>query len=231
MESDHGSDYSDYEFQQIHSTLQIGGSTADGNVGLAVADEFEVLGAQGGLSNDEVAELVYAEVQYTLDVDDETGDQNVGTFLEGRGVFGSDLDVENFFQFDGTATTQTGDDIRVLDNSGDNAVSDGVDLFSNDQSSPEVFQRFASIAGVPFDDQTNGPGGTGGGYVFHESKNWRELTGRGPVLDATDNLSVLQKVIIGDTVSPIAGNVSCHLVWDVAEMDDAGQRFAVPSDD
>ena len=59
-------------------------------------------------------------------------------------------------------------------------------------------------------------------------KNMRNLTGRGPVLDQTDDLTVASRAIASDTVLSPIFRVQVSCIWDVAETSDAGRVFSVP---
>jgi hypothetical protein len=60
---------------------------------------------------------------------------------------------------------------------------------------------------------------------------WRQVTGRGPVLDSNDDIGVNSRLVVNDSIIGCVGQVRAHLVWDVAEVDDAGRAFSVPMDD
>lgn len=219
-DSDNETDYSSFEYQQIAVSHE--DTSPSGNTNSRAKSTFEILGESGGLDTNEVAELVYAEVYADLEAEDEDGDQDAGTFAELRGSFGTDLEerdeVENPINEDGTT--------EVTSNIGPDTGNVEVNAFNI--SRPEVFQVFRAVGGLPFDDDTNGPGGGASTAPFHAEKSWRSMTGRGPVLDSTDDITLVTNVIAGDTVIPVAGIVRCHLVWDVATVDEAGARFSVP---
>jgi len=164
MDDTESVDYSDYEFQQLNFQLAYDTSSGDSdNPAAAVVQNTDVLGDQGGLSNDEVAELVYSKLVAYIEWDDEVGDQDVATFAEARGVFGTDLQSENLI-----ATNQDQDrDPTLEDNTG--GATTGFSTFFKDQASPEIFDFFAVTGTAPFDD-TTGPGGAAGHPVFSSEK-------------------------------------------------------------
>lgn len=225
-------DYSDYEYQQANFRLRVDQSAYGGtNIGLSVKDEIDVLAGQGGLANNEIAELVAMELTATIEVDLETGDQSFPSQLELRGSFGTDLDEQNFTDAGSVTKLEVGsNDAILLEDSGDGDATN-LNAFETDtstQSSPEVFQFFRASGAVSFIDSASGPGGASSTGQFYNFKNFRDLTGRGPVLDATDDLAVVQKIIADDLVADPSTNVEVHLIWDVAEDDDSGQRFSIP---
>jgi len=229
MGGDDSVDYSDFEFEQVSHQLRVDQSAYGGtNIGVGVVDDVEVLGAQAGLSNDEVAEVVYHELTATLEFDDEIGDQDVGTFSEARGAFGVDLSGQNLINNTVPVRNEDGDDV-VIGNSGNgDATGPGTDSKIFQTSQPEVFQMWRTMGAPPGDDETGGPGTGAFTDQFQRERNWRDLVGRGPVLDSKDNLSFATKVIVGDTVIDPTVNVDVHLVYDIAEMEEGGARFSVP---
>jgi len=70
--------------------------------------------------------------------------------------------------------------------------------------------------------------GAGSHEDFYGNRDYRSLTNRGPVLDSTDDISVYQSINVGDTITAFSGEVRIHMVWDVAEVDEAGRAFSVP---
>lgn len=224
MDTSESTDYGSFDYQQGECRLEF---KADGNLRGAAAFSFDPLAAIGGLDNNEVAELVYHSITVQPEIEDENGDQDVGTAFEIRGLFGANIDG-----FKGEEIAPTGQDpadaeIYDLDNISEANVS----ALQTDVARDEVFEIFRSVSSLPFDDQTNGPGGGLGVAQAQKEKSWRNLTGRGPVLDNNDDLGILISQNVGDTVSDVAANVRYHLVWDVAETSDAGRAFSVPMDD
>lgn len=216
MDGSDVTDYASFEYQQIGGDPILGGATG-GSVGAEFLYEFEPLASIGGLANNEVAELVYHELQITLEPEAEQGnDQNVSSDFEFRGVFGANIGQGNGFQ--------------GLANDVEEQISNTTNGY--DAAEDRIFQLFRANGVLPFDDETNGPGGGALPTTAIYEKPWRNLVGRGPVLDSNDDLSLSGFINGSDTVLDDAGaNVRVHLVWDVAETDDAGRAFSVPADD
>jgi len=216
-------DYSDFEYQHMSVTPAYEPS------GQGARDDtqhsFEPLEDRGGLDNDEVAELISLETYADVEYEDEEADQNVGSSAEARGIIGSNL-AASVGQYPNNASTivdQTesfGDSEQVTSGS---RVGNGKSL-----SDPAIFQLFKTQAGIAFDDQTNGLGGGASFDHFYSMKNFRQLTGRGPVLDATDDIDVNCRVVVGDAIVRVGADIRMTAIWDVVEVDDAGQRFSVP---
>jgi len=215
---DSSTDYGDYEYQQLQVDAIQSPSGDQSESGHSV--QVEPLGDIGGLANNEVAELVYIEVQATIRSIDGLADQNVATQANLTGVVGANLDAERYDLSD-LATQGFGDAEAI------SSVSTNQTSFFN-SSRDEIFQLFTAEHGLPFDDETNGLGGGAGqeGHVYE--KNWRQMTGRGPVLDSNDSISVNMRLSQQDSILNAAGQVTVHMVWDVAQTDDAGRAFSVP---
>jgi hypothetical protein len=225
MDTSESTDYGSFQYQQGECRLAF--LTTNGNTRGAAAFQFDPLASIGGLDNNEVAELVYASITVQPEIEDEDADQNVGTTFEIRGLFGANIDG-----FKGEELSPTGQDpadAEIYDL--DNINEADVRALQKDVARDEVFETFRSVSSIPFDDEANGPGGGFGGIGVVKEKNWRDLTGRGPVLDNNDKLGILISQNTGDSIINVASNVRYHLVWDVAETSDAGRAFSVPMDD
>jgi len=212
-------DYADFEYQQMTVAQRLNAADNQPAASGTVIANFDVLGDVGGLANNEVAELVYFALELGFDGADSAiaGDQDVGGTIFVQGSLGSNITEQalplsgNFSQPDQADNGQT----QQLSKSDD-----------------AIFEDYTMEASLPFDDETNGTGG--GGYVdtgtVHE-RNYRSLTGRGPVLDQNDDLTIVQSYTNNDSVIEPNVVTTVHAVWDVAETSDAGQRFSVPNDD
>jgi len=219
-------DYSDFEYQTIEANPTLQGSDGP-NVGFDAVYQFEPLEAIGGLDNNEVAELVYLEVHAGIEIEDESDDQNVATGAELRGVVGINL-PESQAAF--LSTTQSGApanfDATVIRTNPD--TEEPFTLGGANKAEDRFLQPYRATASPPFDDQTNGPGGGRSDDAFLAEKSYRDLTGRGPVLDANDDVSISLSLNVGDTILQTGADIRVHMVWDVAETSDAGRRFSVP---
>lgn len=212
------SDYSDFEFQQIQ--MKVGAEEADGSQSQTTFQAYGVspLSDIGGLANNEVAELVAYRVTAAVDGNDSAsvGDQNAG---------GS-------FHFEASVGANAADE---------GAVPEAFDVVESDfggapsslksASRDEIFELIQGTYSLPFDDETNSLGGGQNSTLYSESRNFRDLTGRGPVLDTSDNLTIAAIITANDSVIPVDLVIHLHCIWDLAETSDAGRAFSVPSDD
>lgn len=223
------SDYSDYEYQVASAQVILvenNDSTGDSSPRASCHIEFEPLDTAGGLDNNEVAELVYLETQAVLEHEDEPADQDVGTSSEVRGNIGINLPPTEGAYVDnnaGSQNTVTGTVVDPVDIAEDNVLIEGTTRVDD-----RYLQAFKVVGGPPFDDGTSGPGGNNFSTFFRAEKHYRQMVGRGPVVDSTDTITALITTAAEDTVIQIIGDVKIHMIWDVAEVSDAGRAFSVP---
>lgn len=216
-----GAEYADFEVQEFALLNEVTpGTDGDNNPNQRVLAEFEPLEDRGGLSANEVAELVYLETIAYIEIEDENADQDVGTTGESRGYIGlnsqGDPESLNSSAADGGNITIQFTDQDVKDVKGKTVTDQG------------RLQPYALERGLPFDDQTNGPGGNSSGDTFHAQKHMRNIFGRGPVLDVTDNICIFNAVNVSDTIITVGATTRCYAVWDTAEVDEAGREFSLP---
>jgi hypothetical protein len=247
MDSDGPVDYSDFEYQQFaieHESASpqfLSGNTDDtAEINTQAYFEFDPLQTKGGLGAGEVAELVYAEIQASVEPEDDSGEQTDASVAEFRGVFGSDLapsqetlllNLTQNIEAQSVGTQQGGNINIDTDETGNVApFSPG-----ETQSRDNIFQMFQSYCALPSDEGSLAESASSASGGSHETqlytKNWRELTGRGPVLDSSDSLSAVTRVVAGNSVLSVTGVLRGHLVWDISTVEDVDDRFSVPSDD
>lgn len=211
-------DYADFEYQQI--LFEQAPPSATGTSDRERTDVLSVspLSDIGGLANNEVAELVAYRVTVDFDSDDEAGegDQNVGGGLYLEGTFGANTTDE---------AIPTNYEIVAEEDTG---IAGTGEARLQSASKDEIFGQFQASASLAFDDQGNGLGGGMHVSQAEVEKNMRSLTGRGPVLDQTDDLTVASRAIASDTVLTPIFRIQVTCVWDVAETSDAGRVFSVP---
>lgn len=213
--TDSSTDYSDFRFQQANLDVV---KLDTGNTNLTGFYDFEPLEPVGGLANNEVAELVYLETQVGMEFEQESDDQDVGSSTEVRGTVGSNLSNDA-----GSLVANGG--INVDGELSDDSLGD---LDGNTLADNRIFQMFRVEGSPAFDDEANGTGGGGSAPQQVYEKHFRDLTGRGPVLDQTDDMSATIRIVTGDSVITERANVRLHMYWDVAEVSDAGREFSLP---
>lgn len=218
-------DYSSFEYQYLNYSLRDATLGNESNPNVNAIAKVPVLEGTGGLDNNEIAELVGLEVSAHIEYEDGANDQNVASSTEFRGVVGANLPAAETGVEIGSITNNPtpGEIVRV----GAGSESD-YDVSISSKADDRVFQMFRVDSGPPFDDQTNGPGGTGGRDHWYSFKNFRNMVGRGPVLDANDDMAVYAKLTSEDIIISNFGKVRVACIWDVAETDEAGRAFSVP---
>jgi len=218
-DTDHsGTDYSDFEYQQISATLEAPAADGDQQEQAELTFGVSPLSDVGGLANNEVAELVAYRLSVSFDSDDEAiaGDQNVGGGYYLSGSFGANAaDVD--------AIPEEFDSVELEVGPGNTETS------LSSASRDEIFDMFQASASLAFDDQAGGLGGGMHVEGVDYDRNMRQLTGRGPVLDQTDDVTLAARAIASDSVVTGKFKIHVHLIWDVAETSDAGRAFSVPN--
>jgi len=224
MEATASTDYSDFEYQHFDFEHNIPAGPSDNNTRSEARGDLTPLEGIGGLDVNEVAELVAVELQARIELENEEGNQSKPSAVEFRGAMGANLPNEG-----GIGSSQIGKEVDgeiIVDRNGESFAR-----FNNTVVEDRIFQLFNADAGFPFDDDVNGNGGSGFTDNFYAVKNFRNLTGRGPVLDSSDDISVISTLNASDQAAGVAGHVRASLIWDTAEVSDAGRAFSVPSDD
>jgi len=216
-------DYSEFQYQHIDlSHIENGDNSARATTVLGVSP----LEQSGGLDINEVAELVYIRVQASVAGDDfgDIADTAQGN-LDFRGVIGANLDSEqDLIDETQNAVDEDATILEAVENSGTNNS-----LYSHDKE--EVFYHFTCYNDTPFSSDAGGVGGGGGGTFVQEQINFRDLVGRGPVLDSNDEINFVTLLAKNQVSADAEGKVRVTMVWDTATVDDAGRKFSIPQDD
>lgn len=203
---DHSSEYSDFQHETINFAFEIAGDNSNYEVNVQPLNE------RGGLDSDEVAEIVGFKSTALINGDGETGGYN----KEFRGAFGANLTYPADIPGSGAGGTPENN----------NNLIKSVETQSGTLAACEV-------SGV----QENGIldtwetfiGGGSTGMIDSRFIDLREVYGRGPVLDTTDELSVLAAVI-SESGSTLAaeGIYRTHLIYDIATVEGVRNEFSLP---
>jgi len=197
--------YSDYE-QEI---IDINGSaTPTENTDVVV--QLEPFRRRGGLDNDEVAELVHMRLAISYGSDQLSS----GQVFEGetRGVFGGNLDIEDIpaGYNDGNPNQYKTVDGNIFGGGTQEFKVADVDE-TGILATWDVFASEGGPANVIFED------------------NYRDKFGRGPVFDASDELTAAFRVISSDgTQAPGDFGLRAQLHWDTATVDGVRNSFSIP---
>lgn len=219
-------DYSSFEYQHISLDHTEQGQN-DANSRAFV--QLDPLQDSGGLDTNQLAELVAMRVTVDVSNDDFTTVEGSPGTTQFRGVFGVNLNS-------GDDLLRNTEEVALVDPS-QNIEDNGALLFERNSNAQiritshdkdEVFHHFQATATSPFDNAGASTGG-GGGYTFQvETVAFRDLVGRGPVVDAGDNLSFVTQLVKNRVQAGAEGSVRMTLIWDVSEVNDAARRFSVP---
>lgn len=226
---DESIDYSDYKYQHFEVAYSDNGGNSAAS---AVATGVDPLETSGGLEINEVAELVAMRI--TVDISGDSFEAAADTaqgHLQMRGAIGANLN---------SRADELGSAQQVAELDQSNGIEDDVNvLFEQDNpdldvqfrshDKDEVFYHFQVGNDTPFSSDAGGVGGGGGATAFiNETIAFRDLTGRGPVLDSSDELSVVASLNKNQVSVQAEGIIRCTLIWDISSVDDAGRRFSVP---
>lgn len=190
-------DYSDFEYDQFLLTTS---QDEDGN-GTIVAD-FEPLSQQGGLRPNQVAEIVYIELNVAGTAAEADGGGDSLDTIEQRGTFGINLSE------DSDVTSGSGG----LEGEGEVVNGELVNNNVRQHTKPEVLIPYRVVS-------QNG--------AIHE-RDFRNLTGRGPVIDANDDLTAVH-TSVSETAESTDFALQIHVVYDLFEIDDSRTAFSVPN--
>lgn len=202
--------YADFE----HETVSFNSENPDGGNNQFVAYEIDPLSERGGLESDEIAEVVgmriYAAIRYDPA---NVGDNGAG---EWRGAFGFNLGAEDIPQ----------------------SAPNGSGASANNFTDAGSTQEFGTAGGTPiavveedgivftWDVSYAYPGSMG---MDSELLSFRDIYGRGPVLDSTDSLSAVAGHINEDgSVGGSEANIRAHMVYDVGTVEGVRSRFSLP---
>lgn len=220
-------DYSSYEFQQSEFKISAEDVRTEGageNVSAYI--QQDPLEPSGGLDQNEVAELVAIHRSISVEPDnfEDLSPRTQGNF-EFRGVFGNDLTAEADQLFPAGGINNVGNG-EVYDQTSDWAT---FELFNKGQTNAAIFDHFALTQGAGFEEPADGSGAGATTQTLEKTLPLREWYGAGPVLDASDNIGLNANLVSNNIdIGELSGLYRTTLVWDVAEVDDAGRRFGIP---
>jgi hypothetical protein len=231
-------DYSDFQTQMVRAFAFYTPprQEQDGRGGIVVQHQIEPLQGIGGLANNEVAELVYLETNAVCDVFTGENDSADGVplspvHLDLSGIVGINLSArDDFVRSSSTdGKSEVVDEVQI---EGDTDV-DVTAIRAPTVTDNDRLQMFEAYAGG---GHSNGNDGSNFSYTpFQDDKNYRATHNRGPVLDQTDEISILAESSTNGATNSDVDNgivfeteVRLTMYWDVAETSDAGRRFSVP---
>lgn len=210
-------DYTDFEHEAIYYETQHTGSSSSGTD--LVNYQHEVLEDRGGLESDEVAELVHAVLSYKLDPQSTGAAPQNGSvgihwgsnIAQDEVLYNSPVDFNGSFELNNTGASTTSSNLRgrVIDD-------------------PGLFSVIAGAYTTAADDNTNGGAAAQEGDQAVVAKNFRDLFGRGPVLDASDDLDLWLDVALEVAGADVDIDIVVQATWDVMTVADARKAFSVP---
>lgn len=224
LSEERATDYADFQHQNVvFRTTYTGGA----NTGAKAAQSVEPLEATGGLDVNEVAELVGISYSVVVGLQDQDqvldGNTNPGT-ISAQGSIGINIDDTSDLVL---GNANVGGETQPLEGN-DDVISGFVTTTDKD----EIIDTYRMQQTPGFDDDVNGAGGGGSNHVYGPQVwNLRELFGAGPVLDGNDDLGHVVQLTADQTDADFAAHVDARLIWDVALVENARNKFGLPSDD
>jgi len=220
-------DYSSYEYQHVDFQTRLTGS--DDSASSVASISVEPLEDRGGLDTNEVAELVsmYRWVHIELDGYGDNAPVNNG-MIETRGSFGVDLDAET--DLIGTDNLTQGEtNILSTDDLTDEADATAT---ANGSTNPAILDHWNVSAHAGWEDEVNNVAAGASMNRSERTVHLRKDLGAGPVLDSSDNIGPVIKLIKNNTeLADVQVHYGVTMVWDIATVDDAGSRFGIPQND
>lgn len=230
--ADHGGgaddvDFTSFEYQHVQFRHSQDGTSAGGSPSgnSVVQSEVEPLEDIGGLDQNEVAELIAVVNPYTkVTADDFPEDSNNGPGnIDYRGSFGLNLDAQSD-QVQDSGDRNFGTELQTGDGG---AVKTNDVGYLTDEA---VLLPFEHVAPVQFAEAASGTGGGGAtGVTVHNPLMFRDMVGRGPILDSADDVAVVSTINKNQTEFVAEGAFGATLIWDIATVDEAGRQFGIPS--
>lgn len=213
--------YSELEFQQISANITLGAGNADQDT--EAFSNIEPVEPQG-LDNDEIAELVDIEVVTLLQVRTDSLDDNQ---TELGSIFAEYSIEVNPGTRDGQILNLTADGDPFQTIEGDETALTGNQLFEDDEPGRLFFDYKAAPAG--FSSGAEGRGGDGDrGEVSRYQRNYRNDFGRGPAVDANDDLGVFMELGNDNVTAEVNIQMTAQLVWDIHTVEGQRGQFALP---
>lgn len=200
-----GNGYDDLEVQTVNTQM----FTNSGTITDALEEfaQFNTFEPVGGLSRNEVAELVYLQTNVSLQITG-TSDATAGCHAHVLGELSSDPELNATFLNASDRSEQDVDGIT------------GVDAYNNVSNDPEVLQSHAVGAHAESLDDTNGSGSGASGSTLSYDRPYRKMFGHGPTFDRHDDIFVHLGYNSEGTSQPdVEYYDKMTMVWDVREID------------
>ena len=226
--SDEGSTFTDFEYQ--HTSFSIGHFGQPNDANILYSNRVEPLESRGGLESDEVAELVALRGYHQAgldDIGDPATENSAPGSTETRGVLGVNLAEQETIE-DGTNLTESTKYEEVIRGNGTAGGDANGDTFNIDE--PGVFWHFDYAFQPAFLDNANGVGGGAASAATFgpETINYRQLFGRGPVVDTTDEIVGLTRMINSRQEYNVEAVGRYTFVWDVSTVEGQRKQFSLP---
>lgn len=217
--ADPDADYTNFEYEHHEVSAHPDGPTGTGEAFINYS--ADPLADRGGLESDEVAEVV--AILATVDAIDDTGVSGTTPARVNWGAtFGIDLAEEEV----PVASARDPGELGTND-AGFDADSGASSFALRSVINPAVLY---SLTGDVISPQVEGTGAGSGGTddQYTVERLYRQMVGRGPILDPTDSLDWWVHVAIENVAQDLHLHLSQTTVYDVATVDESRRKFSLP---
>jgi hypothetical protein len=208
--------YSDHDVHWIrHKNNFLAAADSGPDTTFESEEQFEV--TRRGLDPDELAELRALVVDVSIGTGVSPIDQDeIGSFKADIEC-GFNLSGDEFLRSFGTLSNETVD----VDASGTDDFRVGT------RETDEVGQLFSAVlyAYPGYSDTNDGTGGSAGMPSLHETIDYTELTGGGPIVDAADDFTSRVSLDINNMVAGCEVDVTYGLYYAVEQSEGGRTRF------
>jgi len=214
MDSSNSTSYGDYQHEQLEYNIN---NTSGVGQNAFVEIKHDPLERKGGLDNDEVAELVGYEANIIIAKDPAPNGAVEDGLYEHRGVWGVNLQANDI-----TSGPPSGTDAADFDTN--RIVSVDTDVGTDTSAPSYAAETIEQGVFLQYDIVSDAAGES-----IRTSKHMRDWYDRGPVIDATDELSFIGAAIKQDgTEADMEATLSLNLIWDIAVVEGVRNRFSLP---
>lgn len=173
------------------------------------------------LGNDELAELAYLSAGLSVRNDPEAGTGNTSPgSINAVAEMGANLEGSDYIVGDGDGRENLTVDTEV-------DMMNAINTSSGAEDEQGHFGILSAAADAAYQDSSGGTGGGGGSSTDRFEKNFRQIYGEGPWLDATDQFNARLWVNKNTTASDARGHVVGQAVYYVVEDEHCRPSFGL----
>lgn len=211
-------DYHELDVQHLKANIEHG-PTEQGTQN-QIAASTDILDPDR-LGRDEVAELIALNYRHELHLEDHNeGTNTTPGAVQARQILGINVDRSDSVLF--VEATGEMDESTFLEGAGNIE-----DLETDIAVSPGNLVESKLTVNPAFNDTTNGTGGGGTTAHYEQFINFREFVETGPVVDANDNLDVVQRLQHDEVGGQSSTFLYATMYWVTHEIEDSRPQFGL----